>query len=198
MKKTVLITLFTLALISCNKKESKSEPLNSSREVAADTCLDLKEYRGLNDNVTRAKWLKEKGHLVCKDTLYKAILKEHAISSAEYDKYKNEFGVQTPLKMNWASIKDTIKEHFYDRYIGFNISGNKIVSMNLIPDYLEKGGSYSIPLFLSIADSLKLKDDDTTTEFEFVQTKESISPIIFKVVNASGLQMNYSTKPLKK
>lgn len=199
MKKTVIIALMTVTLISCNKKESKSETLNTDKEVLIDACIGLKDYRKLGDNLKKAEWLKEKGDSVCKDTLYKEMFKEHKLSSIEYEKYKKEFGDQTPLKMKWNTIKDIIRNHFYDKYVGFNVNNKEITSINLIPGYLEKGGSYSIPLFLSIADSLKLKDNDTETEFEFIQTKESISPIIFKVVNnGKRFEMNYSTKPMKK
>lgn len=198
MKKTLFL-LALLGFISCNKKESKSETLNTDKEVLIDTCIGLRDYRELGDNLKKAEWLKKKGDSVCKDTLYKEMFKEHALSSIEYEKYKKEFGDQTPLKMKWNTIKDTIRNHFYDKYVGFNVKNKEITSINLIPGYLEKGGSYSIPLFLSIADSLKLKDTDTETEFEFIQTKESISPIIFKVVNnGKRFEMNYSTKPMKK
>lgn len=199
MKKTLLMAFLTVALISCNKKDPNSKQLNNSEETLLDSCIGLKEYRNIGEDIKKAEWLKEKGDSVCKDTLYKEMFKEHALSSTEYDKYKKEFGNQTPLKMKWNTIKDTIRNHFYDKYVGFNTKDKEITSIYLIPGYLEKGGSYSIPLFLSIADSLKLKDDDTTTEFEFIQTKESTSPIIFKVVNnGKGFEMNYSTKPLKK
>lgn len=198
MKKTVLMAFLTVVMAGC-KEESKNEAITEAeiQKVAGLDCIaDLSEYEAKPNVEEKAKWLREKGEKVCKDVLYASVLKDHLLPKGDYLRRRIEdYPNQIPLKLNWKTIHDSIEGHFYDKYVGFDISKNNVVSIKLIDEFLPNGGSYSIPLFLALADKLGLPDNDEKTSFEFILTKDEKSPVIFKVIDQEGIELNYSTKP---
>ncbi|GAA4764460.1 MULTISPECIES: hypothetical protein [Flavobacterium] len=198
MKKTVLMALFTMVMVGC-KEESKKEEIieaETQKVVGLGCSSDLSEYEAKPNVQEQAKWLRDNGAKVCKKDLYPYILKEHGLKSQEYEDLRIGYGTQEPLKLKWKDIRAKIDGHFYDKYVGFKDEIDGSFSLELIDAYTEKRCCYSIPLFWSIADTLNLGADNTTV-FEFIRTKKTESPIVFRV-SGTGFEMNYSTKPTKK
>ena len=177
MKKTVLMTLFTLVVMGC--KEKSTEATASIDEVNKVTVenkceTSFEEFENIpeEDILARVEWLDKKSGNICKSSLFKYSFHSHKLLEGEYQTGVARYGrSQTPLIMTWKEIrniiKDTTRANYYKNYITFNQLENDKLEMTLTKKFTRDSTCYSIPLFLSIADSLKINDDDEKTIFLF-------------------------------
>lgn len=207
MRKILLITSIVFIAVSC-KNEHPEKPTENSQVIAKieDSCkTSLKEYYTIpeSESARRAEWLKQNGKKVDSVALLKLSYYEHLLPLTIYENSVGQVN-QERLIMTWSEIKKIIGGFYYDKYVSFNSSGNGL-QMVLVDQFSEDRTCYSVPLFLSIAKELNLKDNDTTTIFEFgkvkdTQTSATDNPSVIFKVNDDDLQlefaMNYSTKPM--
>ena len=219
MRKTLLITLFTLVVIGCKEKSTNDEATTNevnklTFENKCKTSFEEFEKIPEADISTRVLWLYNNGPDICKKNLFEYTFCSHQLPKGQYPIYVSRYGRnQIPLLMTWKEIrsiiKDTTRANYYKYYITFNQTENDELKMILTKKFTQKSTCYSIPLFLSIADSLDINDNDEKAIFEFSKSipnnkKIKTNPyIIFKVTNPSNkspvveFEMNYSTKPQK-
>ncbi|WDF65980.1 hypothetical protein [Flavobacterium sp. KACC 22763] len=194
MKKCALILMAILTIAACNKKE---KPDNVETNTSADPetlnakCITLEEYYTISDLDKKTAWLKKKGHLVCPDTLEKAVLKIHEVKGTVSNK-KGKYAI------SWGKLKGIIKEHGYDAYLSVVIDKEQIVSVEMVPDYTKGKYCFSTALIKSLAKKY-VKNNDSEFEFSLATLTEkstpSTEPVVIIQVNGAPYYYDYSTEP---
>lgn len=160
-------------------------------------CLSMEEYEALTTLEERIHWLTAYGHLVCKRILYDYLLNDHRMNAISFRSMIFTIdGTSVYTTKYWKDIKTLIGTYFYDRYIGFDIDSHEVISPKLVTDFTVDPCTYSIPLFLAIAEDLGLDDDDERIGFEFIKAGPSGNDIIFRVIADRDISYyNFSQVP---
>ncbi len=221
MKKKVLLFILLTSLIACNDC-NKCNPCtvvvtpdgtvatqtNQGRIVRVDcpsNTIDLSEYEKLgDDDVRKAEWLRNYGHTVCKKILYESVLEEHLLRNVNLDQVITPSENKINYNCDWGKLKKNIGSSFYNLYIGFEVdeSKNWVKKIKFIPEHTKDEPCYSIPLFLSIAESYFELDESCIFEFTFANitaSDKSVSKkLVIKVTKKSDSQVyffDYSDEP---
>lgn len=205
MKKCTLILMVVLTIAACKKEKEDSTTVSTETNAADPTlssdCITLEDYYKISDHDTdgKAKWLRERGDSVCKDTLEKAVLKIHQVKG----KITNQ---KAKYSISWKHLKDTIKNHGYDAYLNVVVyedekKEQKINGVKMVPEYRQKGYCFSTALIRALAKKHTAND---STEFEFsladlIEDPKNQQPVIVIQVKGNSAEStpyyDYSTDP---
>lgn len=203
MKKCTLILMAILTITACKKEKVDSTTVNTETNTGDPTlssnCITLEDYYKISDSGTdaKAKWLRERGDSVCKDTLEKAVLKIHQVKG----KITNQ---KAKYSISWKQLKDIIKNHGYDAYLSVVVDKKdkqKIIEVKMVPEYSTKSYCFSTALIRALAKK-HAKDDSTEFEFSFAnliedsKNQQTVIVIQVKGNSAEGTPYyDYSTDP---
>lgn len=220
MKKQIFLLTLSLLLISCNDC-NKCNPCtivvtpegtvttqsNQGRGDCPANTIDLSQYEKLgDDDVLKAEWLRNYGHTVCKKILYESVLQEHLLQNIRKEQEIKPSDNEKNYKCDWGKLKKNIGSSFYNLYIGFevDVSKNWVKKIKFIPEHTKDEPCYSIPLFLSIAESYFELDESCIFEFMYVNitatNKTTSKKLVIKVTKKSdnhAYYFDYSDEPNK-
>ncbi len=169
MKKTVLIMLFSMAVIGC-KKEKQVE--NSAESDQFKTKIDTLCNNALVDELLKQEgdsakqdWLKQHGAQLCALDLQDCMLSLHDIKDAEtFKKFANAHPENgTTIRYydkTWKEIKDAIaNDSCYNSYISFDRASTTL-KLKKVSLFSTDETCYSIPFFMNLEKKYKLNEND--------------------------------------
>lgn len=190
MKKTVLIILFSVAIIGCKK-----EKIYTSCNPLVD---DLLKQEG---DSAKQDWIKKNGAKLCALDLQDCILSMHDIKDAEtFEKFakahtENSNTIRYYDKP-WKEIKEAIaNDSCYNSYVSFDMSSTTL-KLKKVSLFSTNETCYSIPFFLNLEKKYELTDNDTIhftkaiIDVNITNGSKKMEKVIFKITK-NGMEAGY-------
>jgi len=170
MKKTVLIMLFSVAIIGCKKEKQVDD---SSENIQVEAKIDslcnntlVEELLKQEGDSAKQDWLKKHGAELCALDLQDCMLSLHDIKDAEtFEKFakahtENSNSIRYYDKP-WKEIKETIaNDSCYNSYVSFDRTSTTL-KLKKVSLFSTDETCYSIPFFLNLEKKYELTDNDT-------------------------------------
>lgn len=205
MKKTVLIMLFSVAIIGCKKEkpiDGSGENIQTDAipEKVCDNDLVTELYNLKNDSA-RQDWLKQHGAELCALDLQDCILSLHDIEDAEtFKKFANAHQENSTTiryyDKTWKQIKDVIaNDSCYDSYVSFDIT-SPTLDLKKVGLFSSEATCYSIPFFKGLEKKYKLAENDTIhftkaiINVKIENGEKEKEKVIFKITK-NGMEVGY-------
>ena len=177
MKKCLALLAMVVSMTACKQaaEEQKQGFVTTAASPEADEpCINLDDYNKETTVEDKAKWLREYGKTVCQDTLFPAIIKDHAVSAADIT-----FSSSDSFNIKWKDLDFFLDKNYYNGYLSFDIDKEEVKAIKLVPKFTTNYPCYSVPFFRAIADENEL-EEDSEIEFKFgkIATKDRVIVIV--------------------
>lgn len=190
MKKFLLFFSLTLIFVAC-KQKNNPQPKRMQRFATAaaateSACKDFDTLYKLN-TAQQVSFLQDHMDWDCKEAYDSCRVAVHGIPAAAFDAavaayWVNRPVVYTPYTLD--AIKKLSEEKCYSQFIAANSNNDDNIALSAVNTFTTTPNCYSIPLFYSIGNVLKVDDQ---TELLFTKGKIGTSDkVIFKVRNTSN------------